>query len=314
MHLGLWMLPLIVLMLPHWSGATTRRGEWLTFAALALISSALTAALWYTGMLMPLGMGGNILVDLGTGIRSLAGPAPHAPRWCWVAITGASAFGATALVLALGQVARRVLAQLRSEQPRRSLWLPSFLLVSLVFVYAPFSALYGPWFDRYLLPVMILLTLLLTGEAIGPTAPLRPTLGARVLVSAALALVYLGFAVASTHDYLAWNRQRWAAGSLLTEGGITPADIRGGYEFDQYYDWRDLPAHMSNARRAAFAFRPEQFRNQAHHVIAFGDVHGFDRVRRLPVDHWLPLSPDQIVILEKRGDAGSAPGANPTPR
>jgi hypothetical protein len=314
MHLGLWMFPLIILMLPRWSGATTRRGERLTFAALALITTSLTAALWYSGMLMPLGMGGNILVDLGTGIRSLDGPAPHAPHWCWVAITWASAFGATALVLALGQVARRILAQLRSGQPRQSLWLPSFLLVSLVFIYAPFSALYGPWFDRYLLPVMVLSTLLLTGETIGPTAPLRPILDAHVVVSAALALIYLGFAVASTHDYLAWNRQRWAAGSLLIERGITPADIRGGYEFDQYYDWCDLPAHMSNARRSAFASRPEQLRDHARYVIAFGDLDGFNRIRRLPVDRWLPLSPDQIVILEKSGDAGSATGADPTPR
>jgi 4-amino-4-deoxy-L-arabinose transferase-like glycosyltransferase len=314
MHLGLWMLPLMVLFQPSWSGATPRRGLLITLAALGSTAAVVTAILSFTDLLMPLGIFGNILSDFGTGILSLAGPPPRAPRWCWVAITWGSAFSALLIVLALGQVARRALAQIRSGQARQSLWLPAFLLVSLFFyfAFACFLCGYAPWVDRYLLPAMVLLTLLLTEKTIGVIARPQPILGARVLVSTALALLYLGFSVASTHDYLAWNRQRWAAALLMTQEGIAPKDIRGGYEIDHYYAWRDLPDHVTNASRAEFARRPGQWHpgeSEYHtrYVIAFSDQQGFHRVRRLPVDRWLPLSPDQILVLERSGNPGPVP-------
>ena len=265
MHLGLWMLPLMVLFLPSRSGATTRRGLWITLAVSGSIAAAVAAVGWFTGTLMPLGLFGNILSDFGTGILSLAGTPPRAPRWCWVALTGASAFGAVLMILALGQGLRRALAQIRSGQARQTLWLPSFLLVSLSLYTALscFMAGYTPWVDRYLLPAMVLLTLLLTEKTIEVIALPQPIQSARVLVSMALAIVYFGFAVVSTHDYLAWNRQRWVAVSLMMKEGVAVEDIQGGYEIDQYYAWRDLPENVTNASREAFSDRPGRLKNDA---------------------------------------------------
>jgi hypothetical protein len=314
LHLGLWLLPLLFLLLPRYRGARTGAVPLMTAAVLGLVAAAVTAALVWAGMGMPVGMPGNILVDLGTGLPSLEGPAPHAPRGFWVAVTWASAFGAACILLAIGQMVRPALARLGSAQGRRSLWLSALLLVSLGVVYAPFCIMYGPWFDRYLLPVMALLALLLARNpvAMDPPVRLQPSLGPRVLVAAALALVYLGFTVVSTHDYLAWNRARWAAAAPLIARGIAPDDIRGGYEFDQYHAWRPLPEHVTNASRAAFADRPNRAKEHAHYVLAFGDEPGYDRVRRIAVNRWFPLSPGQVVVL-KRPDAGSAPGRGSVP-
>lgn len=303
--LGQWMLPLIVLFLPSWSDATTRRGLSIWLAVLSSAAAAVTGILWFTNMLLP--SRGNIgysidlvasyFIDLGTGPRELMGGnhLPRAPRWFPVVSTWAAAFGAISIVLALGHVARRAVVQLHSGQGRRALWLPAFSLVSLVFYYAPFCVSYLVLVDRYALPLMPLLTLLLAGEPIGVTIRPRPILGVRVLISAALAFSYLVFAVASAHDYLAWNRQRWAASSfLLAQGGVTPDDINGGFAFNGYYEWQDQPRKAILIDSMGF-----ESNDRSRYAIAFEDRPGFRQVRRLSVDRWLPLSPEQIVILER---------------
>ena len=89
---------------------------------------------------------------------------------------------------------------------------------------------------------MAMLAILLTAEPLGVIRLPGRITGLGALVSGILAVSYLGFGVAATHDYLAWNRQRWAAAtSLMAAGTATPADIRGGYAFDGYYAWVDLP-------------------------------------------------------------------------
>ena len=119
------------------------------------IAAVVTGLLWLTGRLMPVGSTGCILVDLGTGPRTMDGEPPHAPVLFWVAFTAVSAFGSALLVLALASVARRSFTQLLSTRNCRPLWLPAFLVIVGVVYWVPFGY-YGPWFDRYLLLEMSL--------------------------------------------------------------------------------------------------------------------------------------------------------------
>jgi hypothetical protein len=307
MHLGLWMLPFLVLTFPRWSGGETHRARFAVVGALGGIATVATAGLWCCGMLMPLGPGGSILADFGLGVYDLAGQRSGAPSWFWIAITWASAFGAASIVLASVQVGGRALATIRSGQARQSLWLATFLLVSLVLYYSPFCISYHAWFDRYLLPAMALLVLLLAAEPLGAIRVPQPVPVTSTLISTVLALLYLGFAVAATHDSLAWNRQRWAAtASLIARGATSPDDIQGGFAFNRYHAWRDLPA---GTRVDESELSWADSKEHARYLISFSGQRGFREVRRFPINRWLPYSPDQILILERTETVSSAPGS-----
>lgn len=299
MHLGWWMLPLLVL-LPSFPGAGDRPGK-VVLAPLIVVGSAavVTAFLWATGRLMPVGSPGCILVDLGTGPRTLGGETPHAPVLLWVAVTAVSTFGAALLVLALASIARRSFAHLLSTRNHRPLWLSAFLIIVGAVYCVPFGY-YGPWFDRYLLLEMSLLGLLIAGETTRSAGRgLRPS-APRLAAAAALALVYLGFGVISTHDYLAWNRSRWeACRSLMKPGDIAPTDISGGFEFDKYFSWQNRPGGTYGNGVGAPGMHPfgSEVGSRPRFVLAFSESPGFTLVRRSPVDRWMFLSPGQVVIL-----------------
>src|SRR5207244_2431330 len=83
-----------------------------------------------------------------------------------------------------------------------------------------------PLFDRYLLPLLPMLAVILVPPDRGERV------GRRTWVAAALALFALAaYAIAGTHDYLAWNRARWEALGQLAGDGVAANRIDGGLEF-----------------------------------------------------------------------------------
>jgi hypothetical protein len=303
MHLGWWMLPLLVL-LPSWPGAGGGPGKAVLPPLIAVGSAAIvTAVLWAAGRLMPLGSPGCILVDLGTGPRTMAGEPPHAPVLFWVAVTAVSAFGAAWLVLTLASIARRSLAQLLSTRNGRPLWLSAFLVLVAMVYWIPF-AYYGPWFDRYLLLEMSLLGLLIAGEAMRSAGRGLPPSAPRLAAAAALALAYLGFGIVSAHDYLAWNQARWAAGrSLIESRDIAPADINGGYEFDKYFYWQDRHAGTYGTVSGVPGVPPSGSEtgsgSRPRFTLSFSALPHSTLERRLPVDRWMSLSPGHVDVLDQ---------------
>jgi hypothetical protein len=296
MNVGLWMLPLLVLDLPRWTRSTTVRGDVKIIAA-GCGAAVVTVLLWAAGLLMPLGAPGNILLDFGAGVRTLRGETPSAPRWFWLVVTVFSAFGSVLIVLALGQLARNARAQIRRKGGFQTQWLTAFFLSTAAIYYAPVSLNYGAWFDRYALMAMILMAILfasLPSPSVAETwaQPFRVT---RTVVAGGLALVYLGFAIASTHDYLDWNRQRWTAGLDLISRRVIPAEIDGGFEFNNYlgqcYGRKQRDQHATSAL--------VDIKTDPKFVLSFSDLPGYTQVRQLAVYHWLPMSPDHVLVLER---------------
>jgi hypothetical protein len=163
-------------------------------------------------------------------------------------------------------------------------------------------AYYGPWFDRYLLLEMSLLGLLITGETIRLAGRGLPPSAPRFAAVAALVLAYLGFGIVSAHDYLAWNRARWAAGrSLIESRDIAPADINGGYEFDKYFYWQDRHAGTYGAAPGVPGMLPSGSEtgsgSRPRFTLSFSALPHSTLVRRLPVDRWMSLSPGHVDIL-----------------
>jgi hypothetical protein len=173
------------------------------------------------------------------------------------------------------------------------------LIIVAIVYWVPF-AYYGPWFDRYLLLEMSMLGLLIAGEAMRSAGrglhPSAPQLAA----AAALALVYIGFGIVSAHDYLAWNRARWAAGrSLMESRDIAPTDINGGYEFDKYFYWQNRHAGTYGTASGVPGVHSSgsEVGSRPRLVLAFSESPHSTLVRRLPVDRWMLLSPGQVNIL-----------------
>ncbi len=291
------MLPLLVLDLPRWTGASTVRAGVAILAAGACGALALTVLLAKTGHLMPLGSNGGILIDFGTGIRSLKGAIAPAPRWFWWTVTAISAFGSFWILLTLARFVGHAAGQVRRGE-WRALWPTILLLGTAALLYAPASLNYGAWFDRYTIPVMALLGIGFLGlPAADPAgAWVRRSRPARVAAALVLSLAYVGFAVASTHDYLDWNRQRWIAGLDLVAEGVSLPELDGGFEFNNFLTQYREPTRAASKDDAVLV----QMKPAPQFSLAFSDLPRYARVRELPVRSWLPLSPKFVLVLERQ--------------
>jgi hypothetical protein len=152
------------------------------------------------------------------------------------------------------------------------------------------------FFDRYLLPVFpVALVLLAAGHA--RSAP-KYFAGWRTGVTGAILIVIGGLSVAATHDYLEWNRTRWAAFHYLTAVlGIPPTDIDGGYEFNGTEE-------MQRGYRPP-AGKSWWFVHQDDYMVASGPMDGYREIMRFPVmPKYLPVGVRQVVVLRRAADGG----------
>jgi hypothetical protein len=63
----------------------------------------------------------------------------------------------------------------------------------------------------------------------------------RWVISAGLVVAVAAFSVALEHDFLAWNRARWALGRRAVRNGVAALDIEGGFEWDGWHGPETLP-------------------------------------------------------------------------
>jgi Dolichyl-phosphate-mannose-protein mannosyltransferase len=314
MFLGLWMLPLFALYLPQCIEIRTKRRMVQVIAVVLCTTTMITGVLWFTGRLMPLGIDQS---TLSLGPRTLSGEFPYAPRVFWLAVTAASALGAVLIGLALVGFVRTGLRQVRRPGGLSSLCPAVLLLVTAAVYYFLCSMNYGAWFDRYPLPLMVLLPILFAPMPSHPetdglcaegASPAPRFTRVRMAIALGLTLSYLGFAVASTHDYMEWNRQRWIAGlDLVTQGVASIEDIDGGFEFNNFMVWRDNRLRNDESHRPAGS-AAVTVKENPQFVVSFSARSAYTPVRELVVNRWLPWSPDHVLVLERRNQVqqGSA--------
>jgi hypothetical protein len=290
-YVGLFLLPLL-LFVGKQALAEFNQSRLLTWAAFGF---ALVAAWTLRYRRMPLLQ--NVFYDFGLGPPTLRDTyiltlpsLPTAGKSFWSVVTFLGFLGAVVWVQATLVAAAKALKLLPFPAGRR---VPLVLLLAAGFIYfVPVALLtfYGRSFDRYLLflmPLAIAIIVLLLRDA-GPGHAV-PSL--RLLASASL-ILYAAFAIAGTHDYLAWNRARWQGlNDLAREQRVSADDIDGGYEFNSWYlyDSRYLP---TPGKSGWYVFGDD-------YVVTFGPLPHYAEFKRYPFRRWLPPSQGNILVLRR---------------
>lgn len=275
--LGLFAFPVLVLDLRG-------RRRWAAGGVGALFALACASV----GFLLP--FEGNIIIDIGMGPRTLAGPPTSlsAPAVFWFCASALGGFGAG---LITERFATTGLAWMRAfvaerKAPQRS----SSMFWVAVIAFGPTAIAYGAYFDRYLLLQLPLLVAFLASTNVsGPTAnEVEDTSSAHVSMPLSVAVLgcTLFYSVAATHDYFAWQRARWELVTELESEGVARTDIDGGFEVN------------NEGARAGVPF--VESRADAEWLIVF-DVAAIEApatVRARSCGPWMPWAPDTVYAIE----------------
>lgn len=148
------------------------------------------------------------------------------------------------------------------------------------------------YFDRYLLvvvPFVLAATCLVARAHVGRA-------------SIVLAAVLVAYAVAGTHDYLAWNRARYAGLAELTDAGVSPREIDGGMEFNAWQLAAELGTWPTNEE--ARVGQPPTRKSwwwviDDRYVASFRPLPGYTVRRTWAYRRWLPPGEGRVFILER---------------
>lgn len=291
LYLGLFCAP--VLMLGGVPRPLARRMRALSLVAAVAFTAAATFEMLRAGRWMPLGSEtDSILTRFGIGpltlrdtyILGLPHAEPLGPEFRWVVTVLSVVFGAL--------LAARLVAVGASLVPDRS---PTRLLVvAAVLVYFAPLAVHG-FVDRYLLPLVALVSALVLLPAPGEAqrrGRLAPALSLLLLTA------FFVFSTAAVHDYLSWNRARWAALDYLTKALRVPAsEIDGGFEFNGWHLYS--PGYKQREWRSWWWVRDDRY------LVAMGEVPGYDAVREFSYPRRLAPGSGRILALVRHDERSS---------
>jgi len=287
-YLGLFLIPFLVLKgidsvrSRHQSLSTLLTG--ILFAGMAAVT--VVGKKW-----MPLS--NNILFEGGIGPVTVKDVyvmglehVPTFPKVFWTIVTLLGLLGGALLVFLM---VLRTCALWFGKEKRDSerwkgilCWSASFLCL---LPYLP------TWFhDRYLLfPLPLLMGAVVSGKVKTPPRPGRSALlGAIILL-----VLWAAFSVATTHDYLSWNRARWEALQYLTEEmKINPKEIDGGYEFNGWFGYQ-------------YRYQPQKGKSwwwieDDRYVISLGPLPGYEEIGGYPYARWFPFAGEGHVLILRR--------------
>jgi hypothetical protein len=289
-YLGLLLAPLALAM-----GASlhTRRTA-VAFGCSAALAAA-AAALYVREHALMFYLS-NVLYDFGLGALSLRDtlflglpPPTHVGAALGATLTLVATMSAGVLVAAWAMGATRL------REPTSAFMTLGFVLLFLG------SLLHTRYyFDRYILVVIpFAIAALLAGP--GDIRVASP--GVRT-GSVALTLLLGWYAVAGTHDYLAWNRARDQGLEALRHDGVTATEIDGGVEFNA---WRlaatldhwptDADVRIgSESRKSWWWVVDDRF------VISFRPLRGYAVTRDLPFSRWLVPGHGHVYVLTRQSD------------
>jgi len=256
-------------------------------AFLAVLSALVLFLYAREGALMPYLT--NVLYDFGLGATSLRDtqflglpPVVRLGIVFRVALTIVSTASAAGLLAAWWDAARVV----RRPESR-------FVVIAFALLLAGSFLHAGFYFDRYLLPILPF--------AIATTILGNPKMDLGI-PSIALAGVLALYAIAGTHDYMAWNQARYQALANLERTGASPREIDGGFEYNAWH----LAAELGTwpTKEEARPGKPDDAKSwwwvvDDRYTLVFRPLPGYSISARVPYHRWLPPGTDAIYVVER---------------
>jgi len=294
--LGLFLLPLAAAFRRY----VLKRPESFGFQQVggALLLLLAVVALMAGWRFFPLG---NVFYNLGLGAIVLKDvpmddPALFHLSGIWLALLRcAAALGALGLCFLTWKNARQ-----GTERARLAKW----LAFGFVGAYWAFSCLNWLLFDRYVLPLLPFVVLMVAptpprwgeeakhahaseGASEHTSSPL--SLGVGLLGLLLLAL----FSLLGTHDYLAWNRARYAGLDRLATQGVQPEQIDGGFEFNGFHRAGPM-GKRSNQQKSWWFVGDDEW------AVSMHENYGYDLMFAMPYRRWLPPRLDSIWVNRRK--------------
>ena len=301
MYLGAICLPMLVFgPAMGWSGRhrrTATRHAWGVTAAAA-------ALMFVHREMMPLL--GNVLNRGGNGPLTLRDvyilrrpDVPSLPDAFWLVVTGLCLLGLWLLVRHVVALSLEACDSARLGRLAPLAATKLFAVLATVLYLLP--VLSGALFDRYLAVIAPILCLALGGSR--PSAGSRSAAARTALAGSYTAAVAL-FSVLACHDYLAWNRARWAAISAIEgsqEGDERTVD--GGLEYNGDRSYQ--PGYAAVPGKSWWWVADDRLQ------LSFAPLPGTEIVRSFPYPNYLPVATRSIYLLRRVDEPDGRPPSTP---
>lgn len=298
-YIGFFLIPLLPLFIQRKPISFNRIELKTTLTFFLGFSVAFLGLLLWKGHILPSLT--NVLIKSGLGpltlrdtfILNLNNPAiPQSLSIFWGGMTVLAAAAASAVICCMGLATKQFIIEFRSAESLSRPWAFSFIVTMgcayfsvLVFIAGGYLSV----FDRYLLPLLPIVILFVTNIKFEQQLP-RGNSG--MTLSVAFIILYAGFSVAATHDYLSWNRTRWVAlDNLLADNTVRPNQVDGGYEFNGMFLYD--PKYKKIESKSWWWVDDDQY------IVASGPLPNYTEYRRYSFNRWLTFSESNILVLRK---------------
>lgn len=292
MYSGIILFPLLVILSSEFIKRIPKKRITVYFLIFISFTCWISYKTVFGGHVMP--FSGNVLVSGGIGPLTLHDSyflSPNAfgglPKTFWWFVTVMAIGGAGLLLIFILEVIVRFFSGVPtiSEQDQKSKQV--FLALCCLGYYLPIS--FGIFFDRYMLPLIVLLSLLIVLSVVKGKFPVNSFSS---FAGFGIILIFFLYSLLATHDYLSWNRTRWEALNYLTQvQKVSPANIDGGFEFNGF--------HMYNSAYIASVGRSWWWVIGDDYMITFGIIPKYKIEKKYKFKKWLPPGNGNILILKK---------------
>lgn len=285
LYLAIFTLPLLISPLLRLLKGKSERPKWIALIVVLLLMAPLLVSLVLERQPIPLLA--NTIYNFGLGAPTMRDVSllglPHLPALPYrfmVVFTGLQVLAGTLLLWVLFMklwLVRQL--PLRQQQ--------SLLFALLFFGGYLFTISYINYFDRYLLPLLLPLVLVLV-------------IGERQLHLSGLCILLFmplaWFSVAGTHDYLARNRTKWEALMHLTQKQhIPPQNIDGGFEFSGWHLYEE--EYQQQEGKSWWWVQDDEY------LLSLGPVKGYEVWRSYTYPLWLAAADGQVLVLKREKKA-----------
>ncbi|MCC6490781.1 MAG: hypothetical protein IT364_25060, partial [Candidatus Hydrogenedentes bacterium] len=302
---GLFLLPVAVGVLtpglgrfPSWP----RSARWVSLAAAAVLLFLFMRdprpLPRIPNMLRNLGVGPLLLRDI-YDLRHPWSPQSLGPAALWcvtilAAVAAAICAGAAWSACTRPRRQPRYIRLARIGAARYRRMQSTFLLIlAALLVLAPLNPKALVYYDRYLVPALIPLALVVA-RSLPP--PRRVGLFRPVAFACTL---YFVFSVMCLHDYMTWNRARWQAiERLRTEFHAKDTQIDAGYEFNGMYTSETF---MEESGTKSFHIQGEKgwWVIGSKFRVAMSPLEGYRVIGEVPYDPWLGGENTPVLMLAR---------------